>query len=440
MSAEALEPRRLFAAAYPSNLEQYAVELINRGRANPSAEASRYGIALNEGLAAGTISTAAKQPLAINPYLTGGARGHSQWMIDTDVFSHTGAGGSDPGDRMTSAGYDFVAPWTWGENIAWKSAGGSAATATVVGDLHKNLFVDAGIAGRGHRTNLMSNAFREIGAGFVAGNMKGYAAGMLTTDFAGTAGSAFLTGVAFNDNLISKDNFYTPGEGLGGVTVTATRLTDGAIFSTGTWSSGGYSLQLPAGTYQVTGSGAGLGAPVTFGSVAIGSTNVKKDFLAGVTSPTPTPTDTTAPTATLTKAKRRGAAGRYHPLIVQYADDRGLNVSTFDNFDVVVTGPNGFSRGAIFTGVALSAGDAPKAVGYKIKGPGAGWDTADNGVYTIKLVGSQVRDASGNAAAAKTLGTFTVAIPATVSPALMTRPFSVFPVAADDRDFDPVLA
>ena len=51
-----LESRRLFAAVYPSNYEQYLVELINRGRANPAAEASRYGIDLNEGLAAGTPS------------------------------------------------------------------------------------------------------------------------------------------------------------------------------------------------------------------------------------------------------------------------------------------------------------------------------------------------------------------------------------------------
>src|SRR4051794_28856329 len=94
--AESLESRRLLSAVYPTNLEQYDVELINRGRANPTAEASRYGVPLNEGLAAGTISTAAKQPLAINPYLDDSARRHSQWMIDADVFSHTGSGGSHP--------------------------------------------------------------------------------------------------------------------------------------------------------------------------------------------------------------------------------------------------------------------------------------------------------------------------------------------------------
>ena len=103
-----LEARRLLAVVYPTANEQLMVELINRARANPAAEASRLGIDLNEGLSAGTISTAAKQPLAINPYLTDGARKHSQWMIDNDTFSHTGQGGSAPNDRMTGAGYIFA--------------------------------------------------------------------------------------------------------------------------------------------------------------------------------------------------------------------------------------------------------------------------------------------------------------------------------------------
>src|SRR5688500_11676554 len=103
-----LEARRLFAVAFPTANEVLLVELINRARANPAAEASRLGIALNEGVPAeDTISTAAKQPLAINPYITDAARKHSQWMIDNDTFSHTGAGGTSPHQRMANAGYSF---------------------------------------------------------------------------------------------------------------------------------------------------------------------------------------------------------------------------------------------------------------------------------------------------------------------------------------------
>src|SRR5688500_17813660 len=99
-----LEPRRLLAAVFPTAHEQLLVELINRGRANPSAEASRWGTDLNEGLAAGTISTAAKQRLAINPNITDAARLHSQWMIDNDEFTHyEGSSFDNPESRMRAA-------------------------------------------------------------------------------------------------------------------------------------------------------------------------------------------------------------------------------------------------------------------------------------------------------------------------------------------------
>ena len=57
----------LTAGQEPNDYEQYLLELINRGRADPAAEAARYGIDLNEGLSPGTISSDPKQPLAVNP-------------------------------------------------------------------------------------------------------------------------------------------------------------------------------------------------------------------------------------------------------------------------------------------------------------------------------------------------------------------------------------
>src|SRR5262245_48180039 len=145
-----LESRVLFAAVAPSNYEQYLVELLNRARANPAAEAARWGIALNEGVPSGsTISTDPKQPLAINPNLTDAARQHSQWMIDTDIFSHTGNGGTNPSARMTNAGYAFSGSSTWGENIAWNGTTGSLNVQARTAQAHEDLFVDAGYPNRG---------------------------------------------------------------------------------------------------------------------------------------------------------------------------------------------------------------------------------------------------------------------------------------------------
>src|SRR5262249_47725161 len=155
--------RRLCAAVYPTAVEQYELELVNRARANPAGEAARFGIDLNEGLPAGTISATPKQPLAINPYVTDAARKHSQWMIDTDTFSHYESPGNvDPGTRMSNAGYSFVAPYTWGENIGYRGTTPNVPDPVKTSaQIHQDLFVDSGIADRGHRTNMMSNSFKE---------------------------------------------------------------------------------------------------------------------------------------------------------------------------------------------------------------------------------------------------------------------------------------
>ncbi|MDB5324404.1 MAG: hypothetical protein JWN40_6035 [Phycisphaerales bacterium] len=417
---EPLEPRRLLAAAYPSDLEQYELELINRARANPAAEAARYGIDLNEGLAPGTISTAAKQPLAINPFLTDGARTHSQWMLSTDTFSHTGAGGASPDQRMSAAGYAFAAPSAWSENIAWRSFITPSITPDLAARLQRDLFVDTGIDGRGHRTSMTNNAFREIGVGMLSGSFHLFTkAAMLTTDFASTAGSAFLTGVVYADT-VTANSFYTPGEGFGGVTLTARRTSDNALFSTTSFPSGGYSLQLAPGNYSVTASGGALAQSINISSITIGTENVKQDYIPGTTPPPPppppTPADTAPPTAKLTQALRARTAQRYYSFMVTYADDTALDGATFDNYDIVVAGPRGYLRYALFNAGDTSSG-TPRVVNYIVKGPGGAWDASDDGLYTITLRRRQVADASGNVASAATLGAFSVIIPSTTSPA-----------------------
>ena len=104
--------------------EQLMLELINRARMDPNAEAARYGIALNEGLAAGTISGASKQVLAGSDTLAAAADNHAKWMLVNNDMVHnetggTGFTGTTPEDRMRAAGYQFDGPAWWnGENIA----------------------------------------------------------------------------------------------------------------------------------------------------------------------------------------------------------------------------------------------------------------------------------------------------------------------------------
>jgi Ca2+-binding RTX toxin-like protein len=261
------------ASAY----EQYLLELINADRAQAGA-----------------------QPLVFDGDLNEAAESHSQWMLGTDTFSHTGVGGSNPGARMSAAGYVFSGSWTWGENIAWASTRSPTGYQDEVQLLHTML-----MNSDGHRANLLNDAFREVGLGFEIGNYSGWDAAVLTEDFARSGSSIFLTGVAFDDR--DGDRSYDPGESLNGLTVTAVS-SSGARYTTTTLDAGGYDLALPAGNYSVTFSGSGIAT--TTMQAMIGSRNVKLDLIdpaasAGGTPVQPAQTPPASTTITATSGNDR---------------------------------------------------------------------------------------------------------------------------------------
>jgi hypothetical protein len=254
----------------PTAYEQYLLELINADRAK-----------------------AGVQPLADNSQLNAAAGGHSQWMIDTDVFSHTGANGSQPMDRMLAAGYKFTGAWSAGENIGMTSVHAPSGYTDEVQQLHTMLMNSPG-----HRANILSANYTEAGLGLRVGDYQGSQAAFVTEDFAKSGSQHYLTGVAYADG--NKDHFYEPGEGLGGVTVTAVSAS-GAKYVMQTYDSGGYDMALPTGSYTVTFSGAHVATSTQH--VDIGANNVKLDLIdpaaAGThpasTTPAPTPTPEPAP-------------------------------------------------------------------------------------------------------------------------------------------------
>ena len=240
-----------------SAFEQYLLELINAERAK-----------------------AGSQPLAFNDNINTAAELHSQWMINADTFSHTGSGGSSFTTRMANAGYKFATPWAGGENIGWASLRGDPGYQDEVLLLHNNLMNSSG-----HRANLLSPTYREVGLGFVVGQYGSWQAAMVTEDFAKSGTSLFLTGVAFDDK--DGDKFYDPGEGLSGVTITATNSA-GTKFTTTTEPAGGYDMVLAPGTYSVAFSGSGFVAPAAK-TITIGSLNVKVDLVDPTLTSSPPP-------------------------------------------------------------------------------------------------------------------------------------------------------
>ena len=255
----------------PTVYEQYLLELINQARANPSATANAFGIGLNDGLAAGTITNAAKQPLAFNFLLNDAAKEHSQWMIDNQRFQHAGKNGSSAKDRMEDAGYRFTGGWTWGENLGTTGTTGRLNVNNAIAQVDEGLFKSAG-----HRVNVLNGSFREVGLSGLRGNFKGYDSLLVTENFAKSGSEIFLTGVAFDDS-VQDDNFYGVGEGLGGLEVIATRQSDGATFTTTTFNSGGYQLALNPGTYEVSFEQNNL-ALGSDREITIGAENIKLDL------------------------------------------------------------------------------------------------------------------------------------------------------------------
>jgi hypothetical protein len=220
-------------------------------------------------LAAGTISSAEKQPLAPNQFLVQAAGAHSQDMLNRDYFSHTNLSGQSPSDRARAAGY----PTGVGENISWGGSTGSIDQNAHVYQRHESLFRSAG-----HRSNLLTPGYREMGPGvrygvFTSGGV-GYNASMVTEKFGNAGGNVFLTGVVFTD-AVTADNFYTIGEAVGSGTVTAARVGGGS-YATDVGPSGGYALQVPDGTYSVTFSGSAGSFTVT-----VSGANEKVDFVVG---------------------------------------------------------------------------------------------------------------------------------------------------------------
>ena len=242
-------------------------------------------------------------------------------MLQSQTFSHSGSDGSSPYDRELAAGYDFTGSWGWGENIAYRSNSAAIPPPEATAQLEEqDLFVDSNETGRGHRLNLLDPAFKEIGVDMQEGVFNGANALMTTEDFAYTTANSFLTGVAYDD--ANHNGFYDPGEGLSGVTITAVQIGGGGTASTmQSWPSGGYTLQLAPGVYDVTASGGALSTPITYTNVTIGSENVEIDFNPAAPAPvstpaptpTPTPSTTPAPTPTPTPAPTPSASPTAKP-------------------------------------------------------------------------------------------------------------------------------
>ncbi|QKG24442.1 sigma-70 family RNA polymerase sigma factor [Actinomadura verrucosospora] len=111
-------------------VEQQVVALVNRNRAKAGC-----------------------RPLRVSPALHKAAQGHAEDMASRHALDHRGAGGSDPGDRITAAGFRWSA---WAENIAQGQASPPAVMSSWMNS-------------QGHRANILNCRLTMIGVGVVRG-------------------------------------------------------------------------------------------------------------------------------------------------------------------------------------------------------------------------------------------------------------------------------
>jgi uncharacterized protein YkwD len=133
-------------------------------------------------------AVAGLHPVAETPDLTQPSAAYSARMVAQDFFAHVAPDGSTLVDRLTAARY--IAPdgdWTVGENIAW----GQAQLATP-----RNIVI-AWMNSPGHRHNILTGEFDEIGIGIALGTPGDPSWGATyTTDFGAVAGRETLATAA----------------------------------------------------------------------------------------------------------------------------------------------------------------------------------------------------------------------------------------------------
>jgi len=282
LAALALASASWAATAYdfgnPGPDEEWMRQCVHRARLDPEAEADRLGIVnahaddvpdgaydVGEGL---DILTGVpnqrlywsryqgpRGPLAWNGALNAAAYNHADDMYFHNHWSHyTGPNsrhgyvqGDAPWDRAWKEGYPNHYA---GENLAKNNGVGDPTAA----DTHAALYIDEGVSGRGHRTNMLHHRWREIGVGYVTGPAIGGWTDYWAIDFASDAfyadaadpwpvtDTVYLTGVVFDD---TGDGLYQPGEQIAGACVWV-------------WQDGGAQLA----HYAVTADGGGYSVPL----------------------------------------------------------------------------------------------------------------------------------------------------------------------------------
>jgi uncharacterized protein YkwD len=287
LNLESLETRQVLSTVVgPTPDQQYALELINLVRTDPSAAVTeitsnispdvqatlnQYGLTVS-GLVSKMDSATAQPPLAWSDALGNSAQQQSQYEADNSEQTHQGTGEASLDSRINSAGY--TNDISYGEN--------TYAYADSIEEAMQAFLFDWGVSDDGHYNNLLQpgtsaeDSYKDVGIGLV-NSTNGVGPLVITQDFGSQNNEGpQIVGVVYNDP--NNTGFYAEGEGLGGVTVNVENLSTGQNTQVQTWSAGGYQVPVAANTtYQVTATQ--NGQVISSQQVQVGDVNVEADFV-----------------------------------------------------------------------------------------------------------------------------------------------------------------
>lgn len=259
----------------PAADEQAFIYELNRARNNPQRYASENGLgSLLDGIAA-------TPPLAVNMNLLASSGFKAVEMATNDYFAHQSAVTGDwPNKIERDNGYLLNTGLIDGANNVESLAAGTTVTAL---QALRMLLEDAGVSPPGHRYHLLATGpgasfwlqHVEIGVGHAFNGSSTYDNYYAIHTGYRNSNPAWITGVVYND--ANANGRYDQGEGIAGVTVTATGPSTLNVTSN---AAGGWSIQAGAGSWTVTATG-GTFVGTSTGNVTVASDNVEVDFESG---------------------------------------------------------------------------------------------------------------------------------------------------------------
>lgn len=283
---ESLESREVLSGGGPSAQAQYMLSMVNLARTNPQAAAQKFTTNLDADVVAtlnyyhvdlnqvrkDIASAPVRPPVAWNDTLAQAATKMATDQAVNGFQSHIGSDGSNLETRLERVGYGNRV--SDGEN--------TYAYSKSVDHAMEAFLIDWGVAGNGHRNNLLQpNAtpdqyYKEVGIAITPAQNAKVGPLVITQDFGRQANAkADVLGVAYWDN--DGSNSYSQGEGQGNVEVDAINNATGNSVSTSTWDDGGgYQIPLDPGQYTIQ---AKLnGKVIASNQVSVGNQNIQIDY------------------------------------------------------------------------------------------------------------------------------------------------------------------